>query len=110
MGNISFASKEPTSTQRISFTDITPDVTSLLQLKLSPNPVRDVLQVHVMGMKQNTSAAMSIISSSGAVLKTMRLSGNERTEQLDVSSLSSGVYIVKVMSADKVIYSQFLKF
>jgi hypothetical protein len=42
-------------------------------------------------------------------MKTIQLNNLNKVVQLDVSSLVSGVYIVKVMSGDKVMYKQFVK-
>lgn len=82
---------------------------SAIQLKLSPDPARNILQVYVNGLKQNTPATISIFSSSGILISSKRSNSLDHVVQLDVASLAGGVYIVKVMSANKILYKQFIK-
>ena len=66
----------------------------------------------VCGMKQLlplTALTISIISASGALIRTMQAHGSSKVIQLDVSALASGVYTVKLISGDKVLYKQFVK-
>ncbi|HEX8279358.1 MAG TPA: T9SS type A sorting domain-containing protein [Segetibacter sp.] len=42
-------------------------------------------------------------------MKTIQLNASDKVVQVDVSSLVSGVYTIKVMSGDKVMYKQFVK-
>ena len=78
-----------------------------VSLKLSPNPVRNTLQIFTKG-SQNKSSTISVISVSGVVLKTIQPTSNQRM-QMDVSSLRPGVYFLKVLCGDKVLYKQFVK-
>ena len=78
-----------------------------LSLRLSPNPANNVLNISASLLQQVKSATLSIISASGIVLKTIQIS-NAAT-QLDVSSLVSGVYTMKIVSGQKVMYKQFVK-
>ena len=78
-----------------------------LSLRLSPNPASNIVNIYTSGLPQNKPATISIISVSGIVLKTMQISN--ASTQLDVSSLVSGVYTIKIISGDKVMYKQFVK-
>ena len=60
-------------------------------------------------IQQNKQTTISVLSASGAVMKTVNSNNTIKVVQLDVSSLVSGVYIVKVISGDKVIYKRFVK-
>lgn len=80
-----------------------------LTLKLSPNPASHTLQIYTSGLPQNKPSAISVISASGVVLKTIQSNTLAKIVQLDVSSLVSGVYRVKVVCADKVMYKPFVK-
>ena len=78
-----------------------------LSLRLSPNPASNIVNIYTFGLQQSKPATVSIISVSGIVLKTMRI--NNSATQLDISSLVSGVYTIKIVSGEKVMYKQFVK-
>lgn len=78
-----------------------------MSVKLYPNPATNVVNININGLQQSKPATLSIISTAGNVLKTMQ--SNNSTTQLDVLSLVSGVYTVKIVSAEKIIYKQFVK-
>ncbi len=79
-----------------------------LNLQLSPNPAKNTLQIYTKGLQLNKPSTISVISASGVIMRTMHL--NLKTVvQLDVSSMVSGVYTIKVVSGDKVMYKQFVK-
>lgn len=84
------------------------DVNEKTSLKLAPNPATNVINIYTTGLQQDKQVTITVISASGAVLKTIQ-SGSAKTIQLDVSSLVSGVYTIKLASGDKVMYKQFLK-
>ncbi len=85
------------------------DFNTSLSLSLSPNPARDILNISAKGLQQNKPAIISIISSSGVIMKTIKSSGSNQTIPLNVSSLASGVYTVKIINGDKVMNKQFIK-
>jgi hypothetical protein len=49
------------------------------------------------------------MSAPGALMKTIQLNNLNKVVQLDVSTLVSGVYTIKVISGDKVMNKQFVK-
>jgi uncharacterized delta-60 repeat protein len=78
-----------------------------LNLILSPNPASNILQIAVPGSASNRISTASILSAAGVLLKTVQLIGSNT--ELDISSLASGVYNIKVVSGDKVISKRFVK-
>lgn len=80
-----------------------------VSLKLAPNPATNIVNIYTAGLKQNKPLTLSVISASGVIMKTMQSNSSSKVVQLDVSSMLSGVYTVKLISGDKVMYKQFLK-
>jgi hypothetical protein len=78
-------------------------------MRLNPVPARSTLQIYTKGLQLNKPSTISIISASGVLLKTIQSNTSNKVVQPDVSSLVSGVYIVKVISGDRMVYKQFLK-
>ena len=85
------------------------DLNTSLSLLLSPNPARDILNIATTGLQQNRHTTVSIISILGVTMKTLQISGSNQTIPLNVSSLASGVYNVRIVSGDKIINKQFVK-
>ncbi len=80
-----------------------------VSIKLWPNPAGNTLNIYSDGLVQNKQTNLSVISVSGVVMKTIQLYSVNQTIQLDVSSLASGVYTIKFICGDKVMYKQFIK-
>ena len=78
-----------------------------LSLNLNPNPATNIVNIYTSGLQQSKPATLSIISVSGIVLKTIHI--NNAATRLDVSSLISGVYTIKIISGDKVLHNRFVK-
>lgn len=78
-------------------------------LKVWPNPTVKTLIIYPQGLPQNVQSGISIISASGVVMKTIQSNSSNRSVQVDVSSLASGIYTIKVTCGDKVINKQFIK-
>jgi uncharacterized delta-60 repeat protein len=83
--------------------------TSLSDMRLYPNPTTNMVNVYTTGLAHDKQATISVISLSGIVMKTMQTNSSAKTVQLDVSSLAKGVYTIKMISGDKVMYKQFVK-
>jgi len=84
-------------------------IIGIMDIKLAPNPATNIVNIYVNGLQQNKPVTISVISVSGIVMKTMQINNSIQTVQLDVSSLVSGVYTVKLTSGDKTTYKQFVK-
>ncbi len=85
------------------------DLNGALSLQLSPNPARSTLQILTKGLQLNKPSTMSVISASGVLVKTIQSNASDKVVQLYVSSMVSGVYTVKVMCGNQVLYKQFVK-
>jgi len=79
-----------------------------LRISLYPNPATNIVNIYAKGLQQNKPATISVISASGIVMKTMQNSSSTQT-QLNVSTLAKGVYTIKIISGDKILYKQFVK-
>jgi hypothetical protein len=75
---------------------------------LYPNPVKGILNVSTTGLHLHKPSTLSVISASGAIVKTVQRVSSKLI-QLDVSSLVSGVYTVRLINGDKILYKQFVK-
>ena len=80
-----------------------------LSLNVNPNPVANTLNISVDGLQTNKQSSISLLSVSGVVIKTIQSNTLNKNTQLNVSSLSAGVYYIKVINGDKVLYKQFVK-
>ena len=54
-------------------------------------------------------STISAVSSTGVLLKTIPSNASNKVVQLDVSSVVGGVYTIKVVSGDKLMFKQFVK-
>ena len=77
--------------------------------KVSPNPVSTTLNISTSGLQQNKPLTISIVSASGAVIKTVASNTSNKTLQLDVSNLQNGVYFVRLICENKLLSQQFVK-
>ncbi|HTN47568.1 MAG TPA: T9SS type A sorting domain-containing protein, partial [Flavipsychrobacter sp.] len=62
-----------------------------------PNPVSNEMTVRVYGVK-GAKGQVQITDLTGKVLKTVQMQSSE--EQIDMSSLASGIYLMKYSDAD----------
>ncbi len=85
------------------------DLNGALSLRLSPNPASNILQIYIKGLQQNKQSTILVVSTLGVVMKTIQSNASDKVVQLDVSSMVSGVYTIKVVSGYKVMYKQFVK-
>ena len=78
-------------------------------LILAPNPAHNTVNIYTGGLQQNKQVTVTVISAAGVVMKTMQSNSMVKVLQLNVSSLPPGLYGVKLLCEDKVLYKQFLK-
>lgn len=81
----------------------------LLGLNVNPNPVAKTLNISIEGLQTNHKSGISVLSVSGVVIKTIQSNALNKNVHLDVSSLSAGVYFIKLINGDKILYKQFVK-
>ena len=94
---------------RLSSVNIKTDVNGALSMRLNPNTARNTLQIYIKGLQLNKPSTISVMSSAGVLLKTIQSNSSDRVVQLDVSSLASAVYAIKVINGEKVADKQFVK-
>ncbi len=79
----------------------------ILRASLQPNPARNTLTISTEGLQPNVISTLSIITASGAEVKTMQVT--DKITRLDVSTLRPGTYFIKIISGDKIIHKMFVK-
>ncbi|MEO6454459.1 MAG: FG-GAP-like repeat-containing protein [Ginsengibacter sp.] len=94
---------------RPAFATTKSDINSAVTLKLMPNPANNLLTIYTTGLQNNKQATLSIMSVSGALMKTKKINGLTGNIQLNVSSLARGTYTIKLISGDKIMYKKFVK-
>ncbi|NJM79062.1 MAG: T9SS type A sorting domain-containing protein [Flavobacterium sp.] len=73
-------------------------------MQIFPNPVTDYLNIEVQDFKSKT-ISYEIINYQGKVVKT----GSLEAPGIDVSALNQGVFFLKIIKEDSVIYEEFIK-
>lgn len=84
-------------------------VNDTADIRLYPNPSHSILNISTSGLQTNKESAISIISSTGIILKTIHTHSSAPALRVNVSSLASGTYTLKMTCGDTVMYRQFLK-
>jgi hypothetical protein len=79
-----------------------------INLSIGPNPARNYLNVFVNG-RENKKITISLFSISGALIKTVQRTASNQIVQLDLSSLTGGVYIVRATYGTTIVSKQFVK-
>ncbi len=78
--------------------------TSTQEVKMFPNPARSQATLYINSIKEQDRGEMIVYNTSGtAVIRNIIQPGNNN---INVSNLSAGMYIVKIISKDKSIYTQ----
>lgn len=80
-----------------------------ISLKVWPNPAGDIININTKGLLQDKQMSISVISAAGVVMKIIRSNSSTQIVSLNVSSLLSGVYTIKVTCEDKIMFRQFIK-
>ncbi|HKG67997.1 MAG TPA: Ig-like domain-containing protein, partial [Segetibacter sp.] len=106
---ISVVAKTTIVSSKPGSTDNQPDANGPVRMKLYPNPVSNTLNLSTEGLRENKRSTLVVLSSSGVVIKTMPLNNLNKVVQLDVSTMVSGVYTIKVSSGSKIVVKQFVK-
>lgn len=85
---------------------VDPVITKLSELDVYPNPASDVIKIRFVSDRME-SAQCQILDGKGATICTMEVDPlNPQPSQLDVSSLSPGIYFVRVGQLSKKIVIQ----
>lgn len=85
------------------------DVSEEVSVRLLPNTAKNILNIYTAGFQNNKQTAMSVISASGLAIKQMQTAASAWPISLDISSLAGGLYILKIINGDRIIYREFIK-
>jgi len=85
------------------------DTPALSSLNVFPNPAGNTVFVSGKGLPQNKDFIISVVSMNGAVLKTIRANTSNKAVEVNVSSLSPGVYTIKATTGFITMNKQFVK-
>ncbi len=80
-----------------------------LNLNVFPNPAGNTVFVSGNGLPQNKDFIISVLSINGTVLKTIHAKTSDKVVEVNISSLSSGVYTIKAAAGSITINKQFVK-
>ncbi len=75
-------------------------------VRIYPNPVRDVLNID---LRNNKNSSIEIISITGVIVKQFKTVGENSRVQVNMSSLPSGIYAAKITSDGKTKSIRFVK-
>jgi len=78
------------------------------QMRVYPNPVGDILTIEIPESSRGTGS-IEIYSMDGRLIQTLRSSMVNSTTQINVSSLSQGVYICRIRTGNQTSSIQFVK-
>jgi uncharacterized delta-60 repeat protein len=86
------------------------DVELTTNLQVFPNPVKDLLQVQIPN-GLNGTIGIQVLDMNGRVIRRNNLAsdGNALNTTIDVSSLGTGVYVLKVQAGTTTLISRFTK-
>lgn len=82
----------------------TNNITGVNNIDIYPNPANDQLTINGLN---NTPTTITIMNVNGSVIN--QISSNTATQQIDVSALSKGLYIIKISSKEQTITERFIK-
>ncbi len=83
--------------------------TEVMNFSLYPNPANKILNITIGDNQPNGKSTVSIINSSGAMVRAIKVNSRNKIVQLNVSSLTPGTYFIKIISGDKVRNKRFVK-
>jgi hypothetical protein len=85
------------------------DFSKLFAMQLFPNPATNKIQIQFTGISGNQKAHLSIQSLTGSKLKSIPLILSGEKIEIDISSLSAGMYILNLSADNFIIHKKFLK-
>lgn len=81
----------------------------MANISIGPNPAHNTISIFNQGFVQNKDLKISILSINGILVKVINSSFLNSMNQIDISFLIAGTYLLKLMSGDKIVYKQFVK-
>ena len=83
--------------EEITTKAITPEAMPKTEYKIYPNPVRDLLTIDMTGLEKPTS--IKVIRSDGVLVKTIVPADGKQLLQVNTTGLTSGIYIVNIVTS-----------
>jgi hypothetical protein len=80
-----------------------------IQLQTFPNPVTTELRVQIPAQWQDKSTVYEIFNSNGVMVQRVQVARASQIQQLNIQSLGSGSYIVRVINGTEMNTSRFIK-
>jgi len=81
----------------------------IIGLLISPNPVKDIITLTMDGNLHNDLHVIKVFDGQGNIIFSNNLIGNLEDYEVNVSKLSSGIYIVKVKNKRQLGLGKFIK-
>jgi hypothetical protein len=81
------------------------DIEKEIKINIAPNPVKDLLSIET--PPSLNGGTVSILNINGQELLNQRLYDSKA--QLDLRNLNNGIYLIKIVSEDKVVVRKFVK-
>jgi len=85
------------------------EAAKMVSIQAYPNPVINQLRITIPGNWQNKKVQYEIYSVSGQSIRKVNRNNASQTETMDVSQLTAGSYIIKVISENESATQQFVK-
>jgi hypothetical protein len=98
----------------LNFTDISTGIipiaskTKVIEIQVYPNPVADILNIQFPKFK-NQSGVIEILSIEGKVFYTQMINSQSNIYQINISSLSKGLYLCRINNGITIETIKFLK-
>jgi len=86
---------------------ITPETLPKAEYKIYPNPVRDLLTIDMTGLEKPTS--IKVVRSDGVVVRTIVPVEGKELLQVNTTGLTSGIYIVNIITSKETKSFSFVK-
>ena len=84
--------------------------TNIFLLKLYPNPAQSKITIDLETIKRNNVLFLSFYNSSGKIVKHINFHKPTKTIDIDISSLSPGLYFIRLQNETEVLGSgKFIK-
>ena len=82
---------------------------TMVQVQTFPNPVTNELRVMIPNNWQGKMIAYEIYTNAGLLVKRIQNASAAQIQQINVQSLSTGNYIIRVMNGSEKSVSKFIK-
>lgn len=111
VGNNYYRIKEVDSDGRFTYSEVIRiNYPNTLQMQVFPNPATNNIQIQLSGVQADQQATLSIRNIMGSVVKRLPVTLSNQKIDVNISSLSSGTYILSIYGNQFVINKKFVKY